>query len=269
VTHLLVVDGRRVAPGEPAVAADDAGLLGHGAYESLRTYERRPFAVDRHLERLAHGLHLLGIETDLEALREELWSLAAAAGEAIDDELTIRIVVTATGTRVIEAMPLIRRPATVRAVCLPWRWLPHGPLEGIKAASTAQVRVARRHVASRAADDGLWLTPEDHVSEALAANVFAVVRSQLVTPPLSDGALAGVTRALILELFEAEERPLPLADLLAADEAFVSATSSPARALVEVEGQVIGTGRPGPRTGEIAESFARRALERVSGPASA
>jgi branched-chain amino acid aminotransferase len=265
VTHLLVVDGRRVGPGEPAVAGDDAGLLGHGAYESLRTYDRRPFAVDRHLERLAHGLRLLGIDTDLRALRDELWSLADEAVAALDDELTIRIVVTATGTRVLEAMPLTRRPATVRAVVLPWRRLAHGPLEGIKAASTAQVRVARRHVAARAADDGLWLTPEDQVSEALAANVFAVVGGRLVTPPLSDGALAGVTRALVLELFEAEERSLSLAELLAAEEAFVAATSAPARALVEVEGQPIGDGRPGPRTLDVAGSFAQRALPLVSG----
>ncbi len=156
----------------------------------------------------------------------------------------------------------------MRAVVLPWRRLAHGPLEGIKAASTAQVRVARRHVASRAADDGLWLTPEDRVSEALAANVFAVVGGTLVTPPLSDGALAGVTRALILELFEAQERSLPLADLLAADEAFVSATSAPARSLVEVEGRPIGSGRPGPRTLEVAGSFAERAVPLVSGTAS-
>ena len=81
---------------------------------------------------------------------------------------------------------------------------------------------------------------------------------------MSDGALAGVTRALILELFEAEERSLPLADLLAAEEAFVSATSAPARALVEVEGQSIGEGHAGPRTLEIAATFAERAVPLVS-----
>ena len=82
MTHLLVVDGRRVGPGEPAVAGDDAGLLGHGAYESLRTYDRRPFAVDRHLERLAHGLRLLGIDTGHDDLLRwiEGWLLTLEEG---------------------------------------------------------------------------------------------------------------------------------------------------------------------------------------------
>ena len=62
--RILLVDGRRVAPGEPAVAGDDPGLLGQGVYESLRTYEREPFAVARHLARLAAGLERLGIEVD-------------------------------------------------------------------------------------------------------------------------------------------------------------------------------------------------------------
>src|SRR5689334_12563703 len=59
---VLLVNGRRVEPGEPAVAADDPGLYGQGVYESLRTYDGRPFAVSRHLDRLQRGARGLGLE---------------------------------------------------------------------------------------------------------------------------------------------------------------------------------------------------------------
>jgi branched-chain amino acid aminotransferase len=80
----------------------------------------------------------------------------------------------------------------------------------------------------------------------------------MLTPPLGDGALAGVTRSLLVEL-GAGEQSLWLHDVLAADEAFLSATSLPARALVALDGRPIADGQPGPRTAELAASFAVRA----------
>ena len=196
---------------------------------------------------------------DEDALRREIDLAVAGARDAgVDGELTVRLLVTAGGTRIVEALPLLRRSETVRAITLPWPRLADGPLVGVKAASTAAVAVARRHVAAAGADDGLWLTPDGRVSEALAANVFAVVDGRLVTPPLTDGALAGVTRSLLLDL-GAEERTIGADELAGASEAFLSATSLPARALVELDGRPIGDGLPGPRTRELAATFADRA----------
>jgi branched-chain amino acid aminotransferase len=264
--RILLVDGRRVAPGEPAVAGDDPGLLGQGVYESLRTYEREPFAVARHLARLAAGLERLGIEVDPALVEEDLREAAAAGAAALPGELTLRVLVTARGTRIVEALPLIVRSPTVRAVTLPWPRAHGGPLVGVKAASTAATLVARRHVAAQGADDGIWLTEEGNVAEALAANVFAVLGGRLVTPPLTDGALAGVTRSFHLEL-GAVEHSLTREELAGATEAFLSATSLPARALVELDGRAIGGGRAGPVTGELAATFADRARAIVRRPA--
>ena len=134
----------------------------------------------------------------------------------------------------------------------------------MKASSTAASRVGLRYAIERDAATGIWVTPAGNVSEALAANVFAIVGGVVVTPPLSDGALAGVTRSKILrfardEGVECAERSLSVADLAGADEAFVSATSEPVVPLVRLDGAPIGDGTPGPVTGRLQEIFDRRA----------
>ena len=258
MARAILVDGRPVASGEAAIAADDPGLLGQGVYESLRTYDGEPFAVDRHLERLVRGATALGIEVDRAVLAGEVAEAARAAGGARGAELTVRVVLTGGGRRVVDAGPLRLAASEVRAVTLPWRRLAGGPLEGVKAASTAATLVARRHVQAAGADDGIWVTLDGAVSEALAANVFAVVEGRPVTPPLADGALPGVTRGLLLELGAAERR-LTVDELHGADEAFLASTSAPARPLLSLDGREIGGGRGGPLTREIAATFATRA----------
>jgi branched-chain amino acid aminotransferase len=268
----IIVDGRLVGEGAAAVRPLDPGLLGHGVYESIRTYDGVPFALGRHLDRLAQGALVLAIDCPTA-------ELAAEVGEAVarlrtPGEARIRIVLTAGGTRIVSADPLPDRSGErehgIAAVCLPWPRLPGGPTAGVKATSTAASRVGLAHARGKGADTGLWLTPDGNVSEALAANVFAVIDGELRTPPLSDGALSGVTRAELLEWAAADgipvaERSLPRDVLAAAPEAFVSATSEPVVPLVWLDGAPVGEGTRGPLTHRLQALFERRAREEVAG----
>jgi branched-chain amino acid aminotransferase len=269
----IIVDGRPVAADEPAVPPLDAGLLGHGVYESIRTYDGVPFALDRHLERLAHGADVLAIDCPRDALAAEVGQAIARLGAA--GETRIRIVLTADGTRIVSADPLPDRRGEaehgIGAVCLPWPRRPDGPTAGVKATSTAASRVGLAHARAAGAETGLWLTPEGCVSEALAANVFAVVDGELRTPPLSDGALGGVTRGELLAWAAEDgiavgEASLSRDALARAPEAFVSATSEPVVPLVRLDGAPIGDGRRGPLTRRLQELFDRRARAAVAGP---
>jgi branched-subunit amino acid aminotransferase/4-amino-4-deoxychorismate lyase len=126
------------------------------------------------------------------------------------------------------------------------------------------VRVAQRWLEPSGAQTGIWVTPAGNVSEALAANVFAVIGGVLVTPPLSDGPLAGVTRGKLLSVARAEgivavERALPLQELRDADEAIVSATSEPVVPVVSLDGAPVADGVPGPVTRRLQEAFEHRA----------
>jgi branched-chain amino acid aminotransferase len=268
----ILVNGRPVGADEPAVPALDSGLLGHGVYESIRTYGGVPFALDRHLERLAAGAAALDIACPVEELTAEVADAVARLGHG--GETRIRVVLTAGGTRVVSADPLPDRSGDradgIAAVCLPWPRRADGPTAGVKATSTAASRVGLAHARAAGADTGLWLTPEGSVAEALAANVFAVVDGVLVTPPLSDGALAGVTRGELLHWaredgIAAEERSLPRDVLAAAPEAFVSATSEPVVPLVRLDGAPIGDGTAGQLTRRLQELFERRARATTAG----
>jgi len=167
---------------------------------------------------------------------------------------------------VADAIPDRRgdRDEGLAAVVLPWTRDPQGPTAGVKASSTAATRIGLRYATERRAATGIWLTPDGNVSEALAANVFCMIGDAVVTPPLSDGALAGVTRSKILRYaaddgIRCEERSFGAAQLAAAAEAFVSATSEPVVPLVRLDGSPIGHATPGPMTRRLQALFDRRA----------
>ena len=261
-----LVDGELRPADAPAVSALDPGLLGHGVYESIRTYDGRPFALDRHLERLAAGAAALDIDCPVAALARDVEEVARWRRGAT--ETRIRIVLTAGGTRIVtaDALPDRRRDRAdgVTAVFLPWRRDPAGPTAGVKATSTAASRVAQRLVSARGAATGIWLTPTGDVSEALTANVFAVIGDIVTTPPLTDGPLAGVTRGELLRFageagIPTAERSIPAGVLAAATEAFLSATSEPVVPLVRVGTGPIGDGAPGPVSRRLQELFEARA----------
>jgi len=257
--RLAFVNGQELDPGAPALTADDPGVVGQGVYESMRTYARRPFALGMHLDRLQAGSHALGVALDTALLEHEVARALRAAGAiAPGGELSLRVIVTASGTRVIEVGPLAHRSEAARAVTLPWRRSSESPLPGVRTTSTAHGAAAHRHLLALGADEGLWLTTDGRVSEAVGASVFAVLGGRLVTPPLSDGAIDGVTRALLLRM-GAEERSFPPAALAAADEAFLAGTAHPARALIELDGRPIGGGQPGALTVRLAGRFADQA----------
>jgi branched-chain amino acid aminotransferase len=268
---VVLVDGRRSAGDAAAVPPLDPGLLGQGVYESIRTYAGVPFALDRHLERLTAGAGRLDIAVHEDVADDVRRAVALLGEEGHDGECRVRVVLTAGGVRVVSADPLPDRTGErergISAVVLPWPKDPAAATAGLKATSTAATRIGLRHARERGADTGLWTTPRGHLCEALTANVFVVIEEVLVTPPLSDGPLAGVTRTLLLDWarddgVRAEERSVPVAALAGVREAFVSATSEPVVPLVTVDDAAVGGGDVGPVTRRLQVVFDRRARER-------
>lgn len=263
----VIVDGNDVDPDAPAIGPLDEGLLGHGVYESIRTYDGVPFALAEHLERLADGASVLAIGAPMDRLGEEVGRAAQTVVGAAAQEARIRIVLTTSGTRIVSADPLPDRRADaesgIAVVTLPWPRPTEGPVIGVKATSTAATRVALAWARERGASTGVWLTPAGNVAEALTANVFAILDGALVTPPLTAGILAGVTRTHLLawareDGLDVVERDFTLPDLLGAEEAFVSATSEPVVPIATLDGDALG--RPGgPTSRRLQRLFEERA----------
>jgi branched-chain amino acid aminotransferase len=121
---------------------------------------------------------------------------------------------------------------------------------------TAAVR-ALKEAGRRAADDALFVSAQGHVQEATRSNFFLFRGETLVTP--REEVLAGITRTVVLDLargrFPIEERPILLAELALADEAFITSSSREIVPVVRIDEQIISRGVPGPRTVELQQRF--------------
>ncbi|HEU4703495.1 MAG TPA: aminotransferase class IV [Conexibacter sp.] len=256
--HLACLDGAVMPAADAVVPATDEGLLrGDGAFEVLRLYGGRPYALQEHLQRLSRSAENLRLPCDLDAVRGDVARLLGAAG-GTPDPGALRIVLTRGGRRLLlleslpEHMPAIRL-ATVT-------YAPVRLLDGVKSLSYAANMLATRLAQEQGADEALLVTPHGRVLEAPTSSLFWVAGGAVFTPPLSDHILASITRAVVIELAGAEERSCTPEELLAADEAFLVSTTRELQPIASVDGQAIPVG---PLAAELADRLHRRILDEL------
>jgi branched-chain amino acid aminotransferase len=109
-------------------------------------------------------------------------------------------------------------------------------------------------------DEAILLSPAGHVVQGTGENIFIVTDGKLITPPIQDGLLQGITRDSVMTIardqgYEVQERTIVRTDLYHADEAFFSGTAAELVPICEVDDRMVGTGKPGPMTTEIADIF--------------
>jgi branched-chain amino acid aminotransferase len=235
IAHLVSLDGVVGPAADARIAVTDEGLLrGDGAFEVLRLYDGRPFALDDHLERLAGSAANLRLPLDLDALRADVERLLAAASGP--EHGCLRIVVTRGGRRLLMTESLPDHRAAIRLASITYS--PSRLLDGVKSLSYAANMLATRVAQERGADEALLVTPHGRVLEAPTSSIFWVSGGSLRTPPLEDHILASITRARVLELMpDAEERACPLDELLAADEAFLVSSTREVQPVASVDGR--------------------------------
>ncbi len=258
-------DGRILSPGEAAVRADDHSVVvGDGVFETTGVLDGVPFALTRHLARLARSATGLGIQAPDDArIRDAVAEVLAADRRAG----LLRITWSSgpgplgsgrgdePGTLVLSTGPGTVWPATARVHLGPWARNAHGALTGLKTTSYAEnakaLAVAHRHGCTEA----LFRNTAGHLCEGTGTNIFLVVDDVLVTPPLSSGCLAGVTRDLLLELVDVVERDVALDEIEVASEAFLSSATRDVSSIAAVDDHDLPTA-PGPVTTAVAAAFA-------------
>jgi branched-chain amino acid aminotransferase len=252
--HLVSLDGVVGPAAEARIAVTDEGLLrGDGVFEVLRLYDGRPFALDEHLDRLARSAANLRLPLDSNALRADALRLLAAASGP--EHGCLRIVVTRGGRRLLLTESLPEQRAAIRLATVTYS--PPRLLDSVKSLSYAANMLATRLAQERGADEALLVTPHGRVLEAPTSSIFWVCDGALRTPPLDDHILASITRARVLELTDAEERPCPLDELLAADEAFLVSTTRELQPVAAIDAREL------PVHGAIAHETARLLHERI------
>ena len=250
---LASLDGSIGPTDEISIPVTDEGLLrGDGAFEVMRLYGGRPFALSDHFARLRHSCDGLRLEADHEALPGELAALLEAAGPV--DGL-LRVVLTRGGRRIAIMEPLPQRPATARVATI--TYAPGRILDGLKTLSYAGNMLAGRLAKEQGFDEGLLVTPHGRVLEGPTWTFFWVQDGVLCTPPLDDHILASITRARLLEECEVSERPCTLDDVRAAEEAFIASTVREVMPIAVVDAIELPSA-PGPVTRDAHSRFQRR-----------
>lgn len=228
-------------PTSPAIRVTDHGFtVGDAVFEAVKVTDGRPFALTRHLDRLARSASGLGLPApDLDAVRAGVAQLLAAEHLPLG-----RLRITYTGgpapmgsgrgseppTLVVAAVAMPPAEESVAVVTVPWPRNERGALAGLKTTSYAENVVALAHAAERGASEAIFGNLAGHLCEGTGTNVFWAADGVLRTPTLASGCLAGVTRALLLEWLAeagapAVEEDAPLKVLATADEVFVVSTT--------------------------------------------
>jgi branched-chain amino acid aminotransferase len=251
---LASVDGAIMPAEEALIPATDEGLLrGDGAFEVIRVYDGRAFAVEDHLRRLSRSASNLRLPLDLEAVRSELYRLLAEAGAGPNHAL-VRIVLTRGGRRVLLTEPLPSSPDLVRLGTITYS--PTRVLDGVKSLSYAANMLASRLAREQGFDEALLVTPHGRVLEAPTSSLFWVKDGAILTPPLDDHILASITRAVVIEVTGATEAPCTLDDLASAEEAFLASTTREVQPVAAIDGTNFDA--PGPVTTHAAEIVTAR-----------
>lgn len=250
--ELASVDGRIAPTAEAVVPLRDDGLYrGDGAFEVIRLYAGRPFALADHLDRLERSAAAIELRIDRAALEREIEALLAAAG-AVDGQL--RLIVTRGGRRIAALEPLPPHAAAVRLATVAYS--PSVILNGVKSLSYAANMQATRLAQGQGADEAVLVQPDGTVLEPPTSAVFWVSpQGDLRTPALGVGVLESITRDRLVKALHVDEGAWPVADLHAAHEAFLASTTREIQAVAAIDGRQLPES-PGPRTREAQEAFA-------------
>jgi branched-chain amino acid aminotransferase len=251
---LASLDGEIMLSSEAMIPATDDGLLrGDGAFEVIRVYDGRPFALEDHLARLERSARNLRLEIDLEAVRADAHRLLAQAGAGPAHDV-LRIVLTRGGRRLLLTEPLPGHGDRVRLASVTYS--PTRILDGVKSLSYAANMLASRLARERGFDEALLVTPHGRVLEAPTSSIFWVRSGKVMTPPLDEHILASITRAAVIELTGAVEQVCTLPDLERADEAFLASTIREVQPVAAVDERSFDG--PAPVTSRAAEALSAR-----------
>src|ERR1043165_1997196 len=268
----IYIDGKYYDEQNAKISVFDHGLLyGDGIFEGIRAYHGRVFKLKEHIDRLFYSAKalLLSIPMTHQAVMDAV--VETCRRNKIRDGY-IRLVVTrGTGTLglnpnrcknpavIIIADRIQLYPAELYArgmeiITVPTIRNLHSALNpAIKSLNYLNNILAKIEANNSGCEEAVMLNAEGYVSECTGDNIFIVKDNKLFTPPLSAGALYGITRQVVIELAEesgiaVSEPNLTRYDLFNADECFLTGTGAEIMPIVKIDGRVIGDGKPGTLT---------------------
>ena len=270
----LWVNGAIVDDEALVIRADDHGLVvGDGVFETCEVRDGQAFALTRHLRRLRESAAGLFLTYDEDLVRNGVAEVLATGL----DRARLRITVTggpspygsdrgdAPPTVMIGTGPLKTWAETDDIAVVPWTRNERAATAGLKTTSYADNVVALRWAHDRGAAEAMFTNTRGEVCEGTGSNVFYEHHGALVTPPLTSGCLAGITRELLLEWLRGEgivvrEEAQPIERLRTAREAFLTSSTRRVQAIGAIDSSPYAEA-PGPLTEQAKEIFDKYAAQ--------
>lgn len=272
------INGSVWSESEARISPFDHGFtVGDGVFETVCAYAGKVFAMRRHWERMARGAAVMGIDVpDCETLRLAAEEIIRANGLS---QARVRITATAgpaplgsekgnDGSTVVvaaAATPVWDATACVATVAYPRN--ERGALAGLKTTSYGENVLALSEAKKRGASEAIFANTRGEVCEGTGSNIFLVQGVEVFTPPLASGCLAGITRALVVELAQEagvalREATIRMEELSLFDEAFLTSTTREVQPIGAIDGRKLARA-PGEATAKLAAAYRRLVAERV------
>jgi D-amino acid aminotransferase len=285
------LNGAFVPTARAKISALDRGFLfGEGLFETWRTYGGRPYAIAEHLRRMAGSARRIGIAFDPDEPWDKRCVELARRCQMLRSDGAVRLTITRGHGPVSLVAAKTQEPTTLmmfrpleptlaqarsRGVAIHLVSVGSGVSERwrqVKSLNYLPAVLARIEARKHRCFEAVYHTgersdPRSTVLEGTTSNVFAVRRGTVFTAPISAGLLPGVTRAKTLRLArrvaQVREERFTVADLLAADEVFLTASSIEVVPVVRAGGRRIGNGKPGPVAIEMQRLYRREVARRL------
>jgi branched-chain amino acid aminotransferase len=283
----IFIDGKYFSERDAKVSVFDHGLLyGDGVFEGIRAYNGRVFKLKEHIDRLFYSAKSILLEIPMSNAALCRATVETIRANKLRDSYIRLIVTRGVGTLGLNPRTC-KKPSVIIIAGKIQVYPPELYARGMDIVTVPTVRnlhsavnpaikslnylnniLAKIEANNAGVEEAVMLNSQGYVAEGTADNLFIVKNGALFTPPLSAGALYGITRATVMELagqagVKVSEPNLTRYDLFSADECFVTGTGAEIMPVVKIDGRVIGAGKPGPFTKKLVKEY--HGLTQVSG----
>jgi branched-chain amino acid aminotransferase len=283
----IYIDGKYYGERDAKVSVFDHGLLyGDGVFEGIRAYNGRVFKLKEHVDRLFWSAQAILLRIPLSRADMAAAVVATCRENRIRDGYVRLLVTRGKGTLGLNPNSC-RKPSVIviadkiqlyppalyqkgmEIVTVPTTRNLHSAVNpAIKSLNYLNNILAKIEANNAGVEEAIMLNAEGYVAECTGDNIFIVRDGQLLTPPLSAGALHGITRSVVMDLARDEgwtvaEPNLTRYELFNAEECFLTGTGAEIIPVVKIDGRVIGNGKPGRMTIKLEQKY--RALTRTTG----
>jgi len=281
----IYIDGKFYSEASAKVSVFDHGLLyGDGIFEGIRFYNGRVFRLEEHLARLWDSARSICLEIPM-TVRDMTEAVLETIRQNHLRDGYIRLLVTrgignlglnpmqckCPSVIIIAAMIALYHESFYRkgltiVTCATRRSNPAALNPAVKSLNYLNNVMARIEANLASADEALMLNDAGNVAECTADNVFVIKRGQIFTPPITAGALRGITRGIVFEIaaelgIKVLETDITRHDIFVADECFLTGTAAEIIPVVKADGRLIGNGKPGPITTRTMARFRQMTRE--------